>query len=73
MGYKESINIEEIKDVTNEIFSSILALDEYGHCTVAGDEQPKLKIRGEKLIQKLNECKDELELMRTEMVDWYGY
>lgn len=73
MSFKQAIEIEKIKEITDELFQSVLSIEEYGHCAIPSSEYPKLKIRSEELIKKLKECEEELGKFQDEMVDWYSY
>lgn len=73
MSFKEYIEIDKIKPITDDIYQSVEAIIEFGHCAVASSEKEKYKERSKLLRQKLEECRAELDQLCDEMKDWYSY
>lgn len=73
MSFKETIQIEIIKQHSNEIYSLVDGIDEFGYVTIPSEEINNLKERSNKLIIKLKECEEELNKLNDEMQDYYSY
>jgi hypothetical protein len=73
MSFKQSIEIEKIQNIVNNINEQLESIEEYGHVSIPSDEHFKLKERSEKIVNLLNACSIELDNFTNEITDWYSY
>lgn len=73
MVFNDAIELENIKTVVSDIYSSVISLEDFGHCCIHSSAEKDLIERSRKIQDMLKKCSNELDVFLEEMKDWYGY